>query len=288
MRSWQLRHTRYMLVKVIEAKLEEQNLNKTLRRYRDKSDRVRASEWCGRVTVLAHEAEGVKGKDKRTNAYLRFRIGGDHYGGSWKRTKTVKNSTTTPDFADEKIDIDITDGNKICENNDATLEVEIFDDNFPFDQKLGRVTIKLKKFIKNPLKPYMAYHQMHVYKFGEGYINTASVKLTISFQLGYEGIAVFTLVDARNLANRELFGKQDPYAVIKVGKNRKRSRTVKDGGTNPSFQSEQLLVHVRRNDFINDVEVKLYDDDVGMDDVIGSCTFSLLPHIQNCAKYRSR
>ena len=201
---------------MIEQKLETQNLNKTLRRYRDEENnsmqpKVRASEWCGRVSIVAHEADGVKGKDKRTNAYLRFRVGGAKYG-EWKCTKTVKNSTLTPDFADEKLMFDIEDGNAICENNDATLEVEIFDDNFPFDAKLGKCTIKLKKFIATPLKPRTAYHQMHIYKFGSGYIKTASVKLTISFEHGFEGIAVFTLLDARNLADRG--GERNIYLFV--------------------------------------------------------------------------
>jgi len=170
------------------------------------------------------------------------------------------------------------------------LEVELYDDNFPFDALLGKATIKCKKLIEHPLKPYTAFHQLHIYKFGQGYAKTANVKLTLSFQHSYEGIAVFTLVDGRNLANRGgIMDKQDPYCVIKLGnKNSKRSRTVDDGGTNPSFQNEQILLHVGRNSFENDVEVKLYDDDIGVDDIIGKCSFSILPYIRDAALYRSR
>lgn len=283
-----LRYTRYKLVKLIEAKLDAVNLNKTLRRYKDIQNncvpKIRASEWNGCLNIIAHEADGVKGKDKRTNAYLRFRLGGV---GDWKKTKTVKNSTTTPDFTDEKITFDVLDGNKICENNDATLEVEIFDDNFPFDAKLGKCTIKLKKFIIHPLKPITGYHQMHIYKFGEGFIKTASVKLSISFEGGFEGISVFALHDARNLADKGGFGdKQDPYAVIKVGRNRKRSKTIDNGGVNPNFNKEEILIHCLRDCFKDDISVRLWDDDIGRDDVIGSTTFSLLPHIRDCQKVR--
>jgi hypothetical protein len=170
------------------------------------------------------------------------------------------------------------------------LEVELYDDNFPYDALLGKTTITCKKFIENPLKPSTAYYQLHVYKFGQGYVKTANVKLTLSFQHSYEGVAVFTLVDGRNLANRGgMMGKQDPYCLIKLGKkNSKRSRTIDDGGTNPSFQNEQILMHVPRDGFEDDVEIKLYDDDVGFDDVIGKCTFSILPYIRDAALYRSK
>jgi len=57
-----LRNTRFKLVKIIEAKLEKQNLNKTTRRYRDSESRCRSSEWCGRLSIVAHEADGVRGK----------------------------------------------------------------------------------------------------------------------------------------------------------------------------------------------------------------------------------
>ena len=196
-----MRNTRCRLVKEIERKIGKSNLNKTLRRYRDSGNQCRASEWCGRLSIVAHAADSVRGKDRRTNAYLRFRVGGRNHG-KWKRTETVKNATLSPDFADEKIDFDINDGNAICEDGDTTLEVQLYDDNFCFDSLLGKTTIKIKKYISQALKPHTAFHQLYTYKFGEGYIKGASVKLTISFQHAFEGIAVFTLVDGRNLADR--------------------------------------------------------------------------------------
>ena len=48
------------------------------------------------------------------------------------------------------------------------------------------------------------------------------------------------------------------------------------------------MLHVTRDSFKNDVEVKLLDDDVGFDDIIGSCTFSLLPYMREAATYRTR
>jgi hypothetical protein len=164
----------------------------------------------GRLSVVAHEASDVKGKDKRTNAYLKFRIGGAQ-NGTWKRTKTVKNATTEPDFADEKIDFDITDGNLICQDNDTTLEVALYDDNFPFDALLGTATIKCRKFIESPSTAFKDTHQLHVYKFGKGFTLTAKVKLSLKFERGFAGISVFTMVDGRNLANRGgVMDKQDP------------------------------------------------------------------------------
>ena len=305
------------------AVLDKQGLNKTCRRFKDMhaDNFVRASEWNGRLTVVCHEAEGVIGKDKRTNAYITCRIGTSSHN-PWKRTKTVKNATTEPDFADEKLTFDITDGNSICTDNDTTLDVRLYDDNGGLgDSLLGSVTVKCREFLTDPgawafrlhrrllcslmCVAFMAlcshmcmcvtgkvqtqHHQLHVYKFGKGFTLTAKLKLSLSYENGFAGISVFTLVDGRNLANRGgKFDKQDPYPVIKLGKHKKRGKTVDDGGTSPNFNYEQLLIHTPQTAFAEDVQVTLWDDDIGRDDKIGSSTFSILPHIHSCSKYRSK
>ena len=61
------------------------------------------------------------------------------------------------------------------------------------------------------------------------------------FEPALVGMLVATLYEGRNLKNMELIGKQDPYCKYTLGKKlKKRTRTVKKGGTNPFFNEEEV------------------------------------------------
>ena len=280
-----LKDIRFELVREIEKKFSAQNLNKTLRRFNDTEKMCRASEWCGRLIITVHEGDNVIGKDKRTNAFVSFQLGDCQ-----KRTETVKNATLSPDFADEQIHFDVLDGNKLCEDNDLNLKVLLYDDNYISDSLLGTCNIKLKHFIQNPNVKESSYHQLHVYKFRKGYTNTAKLKISLIYHQAHPGLALFTLIDGRNLANRGgLFDEQDPFVTIKINnKQSKRSRTVDDGGINPNFNNEQIIMKCTEQSFQHDVEVQVRDDDLIGSDLIGKCTFSLLPYLTNSVKNRNR
>ncbi len=47
-------------------------------------------------------------------------------------------------------------------------------------------------------------------------------------------------------ACRELIGKQDPYLLLEFKEQRQRTNTIKNGGTNPYFNEEELEVYVQR------------------------------------------
>jgi hypothetical protein len=53
---------------------------------------------------------------------------------------------------------------------------------------------------------------------------------------------LFLLPPAHDLRlwRREMLGKQDPYCLVEFGDQRQRSNTVKNGGTNPYFNEEEL------------------------------------------------
>lgn len=278
-----LRNTRFAIVRECERVLEKKNLNRNLRALLDRREKkLRPSEWCGRLSIICHEGDEVRGRDKRTNCYMRLRLGDHHPSERTKRTRTVKNATASPDFANEQVHFDITDGNFICEDSDVSLVVDLYDDNTFVDDHLGSVKIKCRKFIENPNKPFTQFHIMHAYKLGKGYTKTASVKLTISYERALPGIALFTLIDGRNLADRgSALDEQDPYVVLKLGSVTVRSRTIDDGGTNPSFNREELLLQVTQKSFKDNVKVSVVDENIGVDSIIGKCEFSMLRYMQN-------
>lgn len=91
------------------------------------------------------------------------------------------------------------------------------------------------------------------------------------------GIALLTLYEGRNLKNREILGKQDPYVTFSIGdKYKKKSQVITDGGINPYFKEEMFNLWVDRKNWVHDLTVHVYDEDEGTDDLIGTTKMSLL------------
>ncbi|PNW76446.1 hypothetical protein CHLRE_11g467593v5 [Chlamydomonas reinhardtii] len=85
------------------------------------------------------------------------------------------------------------------------------------------------------------------------------------------GVMSVTLEFAKDLKDADWFGKQDPYCIIRIGGQTFRTRTAVDGGRNPVW-NETFRFNVINE---NNVDVEIKDEDVGKDDLIGTCTFSL-------------
>ncbi|CAI7843442.1 unnamed protein product [Closterium sp. NIES-53] len=82
------------------------------------------------------------------------------------------------------------------------------------------------------------------------------------------GVLELTVVGASGLKDKELFTKQDPYVVVEYGSQRFRTKTDKDGGTTPAFNS---TFHLQLLPGVEDFSAVLWNDNLGRDDVIGSC-----------------
>ncbi|KXZ43576.1 hypothetical protein GPECTOR_86g369 [Gonium pectorale] len=77
-----------------------------------------------------------------------------------------------------------------------------------------------------------------------------------------------TVEYAKDLKDKDWFGKQDPYAMVRVGNQQFRTRTATDGGKNPVW-NETFRFNIINE---NDAELIIKDDDVAShDDYIGTC-----------------
>ena len=47
----------------------------------------------------------------------------------------------------------------------------------------------------------------------------------------------------------ETFGKQDPYCAFTLGKEKKRTKTIKKGGTAPDFRREEVVFGLNGSNF---------------------------------------
>ncbi|GJP63192.1 hypothetical protein CLOP_g20259 [Closterium sp. NIES-67] len=82
------------------------------------------------------------------------------------------------------------------------------------------------------------------------------------------GVLELTVVGASGLKDKELFTKQDPYVVVEYGSQRFRTKTDKDGGTTPAFNS---TFHLQLLPGVEEFSAVIWNDNLGRDDVIGSC-----------------
>jgi hypothetical protein len=108
--------------------------------------------------------------------------------------------------------------------------------------------------------------------------------LEIVFEEARSGLAQITLFEASGLRNIDPMGQQDPYVHFSLGKSyKKRSKSVKGGGTEPFFNEEDILLWLDQDNWVEDLHVQLLDEDAKEEKPIGSTHFSLLPYMKNSA-----
>uniref|UniRef100_A0A7S0RWS8 C2 domain-containing protein n=1 Tax=Chlamydomonas leiostraca TaxID=1034604 RepID=A0A7S0RWS8_9CHLO len=85
------------------------------------------------------------------------------------------------------------------------------------------------------------------------------------------GVCTLVIEYAQNLKDKDLLGKQDPYVIVQCGHQTVRTRTATDGGKNPVWNETFKLSVINEND----INFTIKDDDVGVDDVIGTTRLGL-------------
>ena len=233
-----------------------------------------AGEAPGMLRVTVVEAQNVKGKDSSLNCYVYLRVGPLKSAQGY-RTKTVKckySSLANPKW-DQDFDIPLENVEKLVEDDDVNLTVDIYDDNYVLDTLLGTAVIKLKKlFMQNS---GVSKEEFHIFTPAAG----GQVKLKICWWKASKGAALLTLVDGKDFRVPSMFksGKgMDPYVVAALGGQKARSKTVSNGGKNPTFNSEELLIWSDDQSWKQPMRLKVFDDDVGRDALIGETSVDIL------------
>ena len=228
----------------------------------------------GMLKVSVVEAQNVKGKDGSLNCYIFLRVGPlKHAHGH--RTKTVKckqASLANPKW-NQDFNIPLDDVKKLVEEEDVTLTVDIYDDNFVMDTLLGTSTIKLRKLFLN----HSGLEREQFYDFTPA--GGGQIKLKIAWWQAAKGAALLTLVEGKDLRVPGLFKTakgMDPYVVATVGEHKAQSKTVSNGGKNPVFNNEEMLIWCDHKSWKQQMHMKVYDDDIGRDAVIGETETDLL------------
>ncbi|XP_075466049.1 extended synaptotagmin-3 [Ascaphus truei] len=106
-----------------------------------------------------------------------------------------------------------------------------------------------------------------------GQVNAAQLRFPVP-----HGVLRVYLIEAENLIPKDTYlkgiikGKSDPYAVLRVGNQTFKSKTIKEN-LNPRWEElYELVVHEVPG---QDLEVDLYDEDPDKDDFLGSLVINL-------------
>ena len=108
-------------------------------------------------------------------------------------------------------------------------------------------------------------------------IREQSKKLLKSLPADFEtGILHVYRISAFNLPNRELIGKQDPFAVVKVGDFSDRTPTMNEAGSDPVFDLLDIKTKVTGPILQNQkMEVELWEDNTTGNILLGTAKVSL-------------
>lgn len=79
----------------------------------------------------------------------------------------------------------------------------------------------------------------------------------VRFVEGRAGILSVTVHEGRNLNNKEVFNQQDPYIQLQLGGSKVRGQTVQEGGINPFFNDEELLLWIDHSISVAQIPLKL-------------------------------
>eukprot|EP01038_Epipyxis_sp_PR26KG_P009668 gene9668-13017_t len=236
----------------------------------------------GRLTIKCVEGLDIRRKDDqdkvpRNDPYLRFRLGAAERH-PWKNSATKRKQDSNPKFDDEIVYFDVLEPMQFVMEEDIQLYIELWNKSALKDEKVGSVTMSVVRFMKKPFVSFL--EKVPIYYPGAKKTNMKAV-LEFVYEEARTGIIQVTLYEARGLRNIDPMGKQDPYVQLTLGRHYKKdSRSVKDGRVNPYFEEETLLIWVDQENWVDDLNVTLYDQDTGELKPICFTHFSLLPYMK--------
>ncbi|DBA04666.1 TPA: hypothetical protein N0F65_012249 [Lagenidium giganteum] len=227
----------------------------------------------GRMNFKLLEARGLRKKanEKKFSCdpYVKIKIATHPLSAKEGKTKTLKKCPATVIFHEEVVAFDLTNPVSLIENNDVSVHIEVFDENLLSDELLGQVRFSALRYFDG--KPHRQVLPLTVDGQDRG-----ELEIEIKMDIALVGMISLILLEGRNLKSMELIGKQDPYCKLQIDKFMKRGKTVQKGGRNPYFGEEELLFWITDELWVHKMQLSVFDEDIGSDDLIGDASFSLL------------
>ncbi|KAG7395778.1 hypothetical protein PHYBOEH_003176 [Phytophthora boehmeriae] len=221
---------------------------------------------------LRRKGAPVDAKRFSADAYVKFAMGTNPLSALEKRSKTLKKSGIPVIFHEEVVSFDLTNPVELVTDGDIPIKIEVFDENLLSDELLGEIQISAMRFFDG--QPHREILPLSLPAVPGA--SCGELEVEVKLEEALTGIFSIVLMEGRNLKSMELIGKQDPYCQLTVGKFSKRGKTVARGGRNPYFGEEELLFWFGDDIWTNPIELRVFDEDIGSDDLIGEAKFSVL------------
>lgn len=205
---------------------------------------------------------------------MKLRIGSHPLAAKEVKSKTLKKCSTTVIFHEETLSFDLTDPKALVADGDVSVKLEVYDENLLSDELLGEVHFSALRYFDG--KAHREVLPLRLPALGPDGPACGELEVEIKMDVAVVGMISVVLMEGRNLKSMELIGKQDPYCKLAIGSFSKRGKTVPKGGRNPYFGEEELLFWITEDLWVNRMQLSLFDEDIGSDDLIGNAQFSVL------------
>ena len=202
-------------------------------------------------------------------------------GGEKQRTKTIDNGGATPEW------------NELLEwglmvTGLPSIEITCFDEDKDADDAIGSVMLDLTdKTVAGmwELDEWLPL-QGGAYKGGEVRVIATwdpepdEDPLAEEFGDGPEYKLSVTVVQCEGLPKSDTFGQNDVYVGLVASRQTRKTKTIDGGGTNPVWEDgEGEKLNWSLGGAPDHLDVTVWDDDVGEDDLIGQCQIPLKQHL---------
>ena len=229
----------------------------------------------GTLTLTVHKARKLekKGMFGKADPYALISLGKLK-----SRTKTINNNQN-PDWEFEtKFDVD--------NSSPRNILIDIFDEDTGKDDILGTTTLDLDEIVKQR-SLLNQWYPLEKCKSGEVMLSvfykpstpsrSSSIKSRESLKSnGYTqpiaGMLSINVLKAKKLEKSGLFGKVDPYVLLKLGEVKRMSKPVKNNH-DPEWNFNATF-DIDRN-APKHIMLEVYDDDLGKDDLLGTANIEL-------------
>ena len=162
-------------------------------------------------------------------------------------------------------------------NGDLQLTIECWNKGTFKEEPMGAISVSVVRFMK---QPFMSYEEKLPLLYPGQKTSKSKVVVELVYEEARPGIFSFKLYEARSLRNVDPMGQQHPYVKFQLGKNySKKSKTIKDGGIQPYFGEEEVLMWADRESWKDDLQIKVLDEDLGEDKPIATTQMCLLPYM---------
>ncbi|KAE9045219.1 hypothetical protein PR002_g2358 [Phytophthora rubi] len=233
----------------------------------------------GRLSFTLLEARELRRKGGSVDArrftadpYVKIAVGTNPLSAQEKRSKTLKKSGTPVIFHEEVVSFDLTDPVALVTDGDLPIKIEVFDENLLSDELLGEVRFSALRFFDG--QPHRETFPLSLPAMPGA--PCGELEIEVKLEEALTGMLSIVLMEGRNLKSMELIGKQDPYCQLSIGKFTKRGKTIDKGGRNPYFGEEELLFWFNEDLWTQPMTLRVFDEDIGSDDLIGDAKFPVL------------